>query len=179
MQLLDKYEKHVVRIALNGRQVEGSARPNLLLSDFLRAELGATGTHVGCEHGVCGACTVRVDGKAVRSCLFLAVQADGRRVDTVEGLSEEDGSFGILQQAFHENFALQCGFCTPGFLTTLDHYLEINPDPTEDELRVALSGNMCRCTGYAEIIAAAMAAAGELRERARQEPEQGNPRKEP
>lgn len=165
MPLLEKHERHAVRITLNGRQVEGHARPNMLLSDFLRAELGATGTHVGCEHGVCGACTVRVEGKAVRSCLYLAVQADGRQVDTIEGLSREDGSFGVLQQAFHENFALQCGFCTPGFLTTLDHYLETNPDPTEDELREALSGNMCRCTGYAEIIRAAMAAAATLRER--------------
>jgi len=163
--LLEKQSKHTVRITLNGRQVEGMARTNMLLSDFLRAELGATGTHVGCEHGVCGACTIRVDGKAVRSCLYLAVQADGRQVKTIEGLCEEDGSFGILQQAFHENFALQCGFCTPGFLTTLDHYLETNPDPTEEELREALSGNMCRCTGYSEIIRAAMAAAEELRNR--------------
>ncbi len=165
MQRLDSQEKHRVTVTLNGREVEGSARPNMLLSDFLRAELGATGTHVGCEHGVCGACTVRVDGRAVRSCLYLAVQAGGRRVDTIEGLSETDGSFGILQQAFHESFALQCGFCTPGFLTTLDHYLEINPDPTEAELRDALSGNMCRCTGYGEIITAAMLAAKRLRER--------------
>lgn len=163
MPLLEKHGRHSVRVTLNGSQVECRARPNMLLSDFLRAELGATGTHVGCEHGVCGACTVRVDGKAVRSCLYLAVQADGRQVDTIEGLSREDGSFGILQKAFHENFALQCGFCTPGFLTTLDHYLETNPDPTEDDLREALSGNMCRCTGYAEIIRAAMAAAAELR----------------
>jgi len=163
MALLEKDEKHVVRISLNGRQVEGSARPNMLLSDFLRGELGATGTHVGCEHGVCGACTIRVDGMAVRSCLYLAVQADGRRVDTIEGLSNTDGNFGVLQQAFHENFALQCGFCTPGFLTTLDHYLETNPDPTEFEVRDALSGNMCRCTGYAEIIRATMVAAAEIR----------------
>lgn len=163
MQRLEKNDRHRISIMLNGRAAEGSARPNMLLSDFLRAELGATGTHVGCEHGVCGACTVRVDGQAVRACLYLAVQVDGRRVDTIEGLSQADGSFGILQQAFHENFALQCGFCTPGFLTTLDHYLETNPDPTEAELREALSGNMCRCTGYNEIIRAAMQAAKELR----------------
>lgn len=163
MQRLDKFTRHTVRLTLNGTEVEGTARPNMLLSDFLRGELGATGTHVGCEHGVCGACTVRVDGKAVRSCLYLAVQVDGRRVDTIEGMAREDGSFGILQRAFHEHFALQCGFCTPGFLTTLDHFLEDNPDPSEADLREALSGNMCRCTGYAEIVAAALAAAAELR----------------
>jgi 2-furoyl-CoA dehydrogenase 2Fe-2S iron sulfur subunit len=163
MPLFDRDARHRVRIVLNGRSVEGEARPNLLLSDFLRGELGATGTHVGCEHGVCGACTVRVDGRAVRSCLYLAVQADGRRVDTIEGLARADGSFGVLQQAFHEHFALQCGFCTPGFLMTLDHYLETNPDPTEQDLREALSGNMCRCTGYAEIVRAALAAAERLR----------------
>lgn len=165
MHRLEKRVKHKVGLSLNGTEVEGLAPSNMLLSDFLRGELGATGTHVGCEHGVCGACTVRVDGKAVRSCLYLAVQANGRRVDTIEGLTEEDGSFGILQQAFHEHFALQCGFCTPGFLTTLDHFLEVNPDPTEEELRDALSGNMCRCTGYAEIIKAGLAAAAELRKR--------------
>lgn len=165
MHRLEKRVKHKVGLSLNGTEVEGLAPSNMLLSDFLRGELGATGTHVGCEHGVCGACTVRVDGKAVRSCLYLAVQANGRRVDTIEGLTEDDGSFCILQQAFHEHFALQCGFCTPGFLTTLDHFLEVNPDPTEEELRDALSGNMCRCTGYAEIIKAGLAAAAELRKR--------------
>jgi len=165
MQRLEKHVRHTVRITLNGREVEGMARPNLLLTDFLRCELGATGTHVGCEHGVCGACTVRVDGSAVRACLYLAVQADGRSIDTIEGLGSEDGSFGVLQAAFHEHFALQCGFCTPGFLMTLDHFLETNPEPTETELREALSGNMCRCTGYEEIIRAGMAAATELRRR--------------
>ncbi|MBY6058776.1 (2Fe-2S)-binding protein [Leisingera daeponensis] len=165
MPLLEKHEKHKVSIILNGRKIEGMARPNMLLSDFLRAELGATGTHVGCEHGVCGACTIRVDGKAVRSCLYLAVQAQGRRVDTIEGLAEKDGSLGVLQTAFHKNFALQCGFCTPGFLMTLDNYLEDNSDPTEADLREALSGNMCRCTGYAEIIKAALSAAAEFRKR--------------
>lgn len=163
MPLLEKNIRHRVQITLNGRAIEGDAKPNMLLTDFLRGELGATGTHVGCEHGVCGACTVRVDGMAVRACLYLAVQVDGRHIDTIEGLCGKDGSFGTLQQAFHENFALQCGFCTPGFLTTLDHYLERNPDPTEAELREALSGNMCRCTGYAEIIRAAMKAAEQLR----------------
>ena len=163
MPLLEKNTRHRVRITLNGRMVEGDAKPNMLLTDFLRGNLGATGTHVGCEHGVCGACTVRVDGAAVRACLYLAVQVDGRCVDTIEGLCEADGRFGILQQAFHEEFALQCGFCTPGFLTTLDHYLERRPDPTEEELREAISGNMCRCTCYSEIIRAAMKAAQRLR----------------
>jgi len=165
MRLLDKNSEHRVQLVLNGRAVEGLARTNMLLSDFLRSVIGATGTHVGCEHGVCGACTVQIDGLAVRSCLYLAVQAEGRRIETIEGLANEDGSFGILQQAFHENFALQCGFCTPGFLCTLNHYLQKNPDPTEAELREALSGNMCRCTGYSEIIRAALIAAERLREK--------------
>ena len=165
MPLLERDVAHTVRIMLNGCVAEARAKPNMLLSDFLRGELGATGTHVGCEHGVCGACTIRVDGAAVRSCLYLAVQADGRRVDTIEGLCEEDGSLGVLQQAFHEHFALQCGFCTPGFLMTLGEYLENSPDPTEEDLREALSGNMCRCTGYAEIVTAALAAAKQLRDR--------------
>lgn len=165
MPLLEKHVRHKVRIILNGRIEEGEAEPNMLLSDFLRYRLGATGTHVGCEHGVCGACTVRVDGRAVRSCLYLAAQADGRAVTTIEGLGNEDGSWGILQQAFHRNFALQCGFCTPGFLMSLDEFLERNPDPTEAELREALSGNMCRCTGYDEIVRAALEAARELRGR--------------
>jgi 2-furoyl-CoA dehydrogenase 2Fe-2S iron sulfur subunit len=160
--LFEKNRRYPVRITLNGRVEEGEAEPNMLLSDFLRARLGATGTHVGCEHGVCGACTVRVDGKAVRSCLYLAVQADGRAVATIEGLGGPDGSLGALQQAFHSSFALQCGFCTPGFLMSLDELLERNPDATEAELRAALSGNMCRCTGYEEIIRAALQAAASL-----------------
>jgi len=160
--LFEKNRRHPVRITLNGREEEGEAEPNMLLSDFLRSRLGATGTHVGCEHGVCGACTVRVDGRAVRSCLYLAVQADGRAVATIEGLGSADGSLGILQQAFHSSFALQCGFCTPGFLMSLDEFLERNPDPSETELREALSGNMCRCTGYEEIVRAALDAAAAL-----------------
>ena len=165
MKRLDRNGRHPVRLTLNGMPEEGFAEPRMLLTDFLRHEVGATGTHVACEHGVCGACTVRIDGKAVRACLMLAVQADGAEIETIEGLSEADGSFGPLQQAFHENFALQCGYCTPGFLMSLSEYLEKNPDPTVEEIKVALSGNLCRCTGYHEIINASLDAARALRER--------------
>lgn len=161
---LDRAGRYPVSLTLNGEAVEGYAEPRLLLSDFLRHEIGATGTHVGCEHGVCGVCTVKVDGKAVRSCLIFAVQADGAEVETIEGLAEEDGSFSALQEAFHANFALQCGYCTPGVLMSLSDYLKRNPDPTEDEVRIALSGNICRCTGYHEIVQAALDAAKALRE---------------
>jgi 2-furoyl-CoA dehydrogenase 2Fe-2S iron sulfur subunit len=171
MPLLEKHERHRIRVTLNGRPEEGEAEPNMLLSDFLRQRLGATGTHVGCEHGVCGACTVRVDGRAVRACLYLAVQADGRQITTIEGLGNADGSLGVLQEAFHRNFALQCGFCTPGFLMSLDEILERNPEPGEAELREALSGNMCRCTGYDEIVRAGLEAAAELRRRKQGEAE--------
>ncbi len=162
MRVLSKTERHRVRFVLNGEPVEGYAEPRLLLTDFLRHEIGATGTHVGCEHGICGACTIRVDGKAVRACLLLAVQAEGRRIDTVEGLAGRDGRLSSLQAAFHRNFALQCGYCTPGFLMSLSEYLERNPAPTEADIRLALSGNLCRCTGYAEIVAAALEAAREM-----------------
>ncbi len=165
MKRLDRHGRHLVRLTLNGEPVEGYAEPRLLLTDFLRHEIGATGTHVGCEHGICGACTIRIDGKAVRSCLMLAIQVDGAEIQTIEGLAESDGSFGELQQAFHENFALQCGFCTPGFLMSLSEYLEKYPDPTRDEIKVALSGNLCRCTGYHEIINASLDAAKALREK--------------
>jgi carbon-monoxide dehydrogenase small subunit len=164
MALLPKRTRQRVSIILNGKSAEGDAETNMLLCDFLRGELGATGTHVGCEHGICGACTVRIDGKAVRSCLYLAVQADGRRVDTIEGLANADGSFSPLQQAFHEKFALQCGFCTPGFLMSISEFLENNPDPTEAEVREALSGNLCRCTGYSEIVEATLQAAKAMRQ---------------
>jgi 2-furoyl-CoA dehydrogenase 2Fe-2S iron sulfur subunit len=162
MRVLKKAERHLVRFTLNGEPVEGHAEPRLLLTDFIRHQIGATGTHVGCEHGVCGACTVRVDGKAVRACLMLAVQAEGRRVDTIEGLAAQDGSLSVLQAAFHRNFALQCGYCTPGFLMTLAEFLEHRPNPSEAEIRVALSGNLCRCTGYQEIVNAALDAAREM-----------------
>ena len=130
----------------------------MLLSDFLRHELGATGTHVGCEHGVCGACTVRLDGAPVRACLTLAVQAEGRRVDTVEGLVP-DGELNELQKAFRRHHALQCGFCTAGILMSLDAWLETRPEPDEAEVRALLSGHLCRCTGYTGIVAAALEAA--------------------
>ena len=160
---LDRAGRYPVEFMLNGEPVEGFAAPRMLLSDFLRHEIGATGTHVGCEHGVCGVCTVKVDGKAVRSCLMFAVQAGGAEIETIEGMAEEDGSFSALQQAFHENFALQCGYCTPGVLMSLSEFLARNPDPTEDEIKVALSGNICRCTGYHEIVQAAMDAAKAMR----------------
>ncbi len=169
MKRLNRDGRHPVRFTLNGMPEEGFAEPRMLLTDFLRQEIGATGTHVACEHGVCGACTIRVGGKAVRACLMLAVQADGAGIETIEGLTEPDGSLGPLQQAFHENFALQCGFCTPGFLMTLSEYLEKNPDPTVEEIKVALSGNLCRCTGYHEIINASLDAAKAQRERRRQQ----------
>jgi 2-furoyl-CoA dehydrogenase 2Fe-2S iron sulfur subunit len=166
MRLLKQGERHRVRFSLNGEPVEGLAEPRMLLTDFIRHVIGATGTHVGCEHGICGACTIRVDGKAVRSCLMLAVQAEGKRIETIEGLAAKDGSLSTLQLAFHRNFALQCGYCTPGFLMTLAEYLEKHPDPSEQEIRLALSGNLCRCTGYAEIVDAALEAAREMRAQA-------------
>ncbi|MEP7031987.1 MAG: (2Fe-2S)-binding protein [Pseudolabrys sp.] len=162
MQVLNQQERHKVKFMLNGQQVEGLAEPRMLLTDFIRHEIGATGTHVGCEHGICGACTIRMNGLAVRACLMLAVQADGQTIETVEGLAAKDGTLSVLQAAFHRNFALQCGYCTPGFLMSLSEYLEKNPDPTEADIRVALSGNLCRCTGYAEIVNAALEAAKEI-----------------
>jgi 2-furoyl-CoA dehydrogenase 2Fe-2S iron sulfur subunit len=164
MKKFNQEERYQVKILLNGEAVEGFAEPRLLLTDFLRHEIGATGTHVGCEHGICGACTILVDGKAVRSCLMLAIQADGLEIGTIEGLANKDGKFNALQQAFHENFALQCGYCTPGFIMTLSEYLKRNPDPSVEEIKIALSGNMCRCTGYHEIINAAFDAAKVMRD---------------
>jgi carbon-monoxide dehydrogenase small subunit len=154
---------HPVAVTVNGRRHERQVEPRLLLSDFLRHELGLTGTHVGCEHGVCGACTVLLDGEAVRSCLLLAVQANGREVTTVEGLTPEPGTLHPIQQAFWETHGLQCGFCTPGFLMTLVPFLAENPDPSETEIRQALSGNLCRCTGYQHIVDAVLAAARNAR----------------
>jgi 2-furoyl-CoA dehydrogenase 2Fe-2S iron sulfur subunit len=148
-----------ITLTLNGVQRSGLAEPRLLLTDFLRHVLGATGTHVGCEHGVCGACTIRLDGAAVRACLTLAVQADARRVDTVEGLAQKaggDGKLNDLQAAFRKHHALQCGFCTAGILMSLDHFLELVPVPSETELREMLSGHLCRCTGYTPIVKAAL-----------------------
>ncbi len=165
MPVLTKEERVTIRLTLNGVERSGVASPRMLLSDFLRDVLGATGTHVGCEHGVCGACTIRLDGLAVRSCLTLAVRADGRRVDTVEGLSEPGAELSDLQAAFRRHHALQCGFCTPGILMSLDHYLEQTPDPSEADLRAMLSGHLCRCTGYDGIVKAAMDVAGQRKTR--------------
>ena len=152
-----------VRLTVNGVEREADAEPRLLLSDFLRHRLGLTGTHVGCEHGVCGACTVLVDGEAQRSCLILAVQVDGAAVTTVEGLAAADGALHPVQQAFHECHGLQCGFCTPGFLVSLVALFRDRPDATEEELLDVLSGQLCRCTGYRNILAAARLAQERLR----------------
>ena len=146
-----------------GRPVSGLAEPRLLLSDFLRHELGATGTHVGCEHGVCGACTVRIDGIATRACLMLAVQVEGRRVETVEGLAGPDGALSELQAAFRRNHALQCGFCTSGILMSVSHWLESDPAADEQAVREMLSGHLCRCTGYTGIVKAVMEVADDRR----------------
>jgi carbon-monoxide dehydrogenase small subunit len=147
-------------VSVNGRRCAASVEPRMTLADFLREELGLTGTHLGCEHGVCGACTVLMGGRSVRSCLLFAVQADGQELTTVEGLTAEDAEeLHPLQQAFHEMHGLQCGFCTPGFLLSACELLAVNPDPTEDEVRSWLSGNLCRCTGYQNIIAAVLLAA--------------------
>jgi carbon-monoxide dehydrogenase small subunit len=145
-------------VRVNGTEVERPVEPRLLLSDFLRHELGLTGTHVGCEHGVCGACTVLVDGDAVRSCLMLAVQTAGSDIVTIEGLGGANGLH-PLQHAFHEAHGLQCGFCTPGILLTFVPFLRENPHPDEHEVREALSGNLCRCTGYQKIVDAVLLAA--------------------
>jgi carbon-monoxide dehydrogenase small subunit len=157
-----------VRIRVNGKEHESEIETRLLLVDFLRHTIDLTGTHVGCEHGVCGACTVLVDGRSARSCLMLAVQANGRNIATIEGLADPDGGLTVLQQAFHDHHALQCGFCTPGMLMTLTEHLSDNPDPTEAELRILLTGNLCRCTGYQSIIDAALDAARRLRAAARE-----------
>jgi len=142
-----------VELTVNGRRVREQVEPRLLLSDFLRHRLGLTGTHVGCEHGVCGACTVRVDGAAVRSCLLLAVQADGCEVETVEGLAG-NGALTPLQESFRRHFALQCGFCTPGILMAASGFLEEEPNPNREQVLDLLSGHLCRCTGYTPIVAA-------------------------
>ena len=147
-----------IRVTVNGTAHEGQVEPRTLLCDFLRHDLGYHGTHVGCEHGVCGACTVQLDGEPVRSCLMLALQADGHAITTVEGLATSS-SLHPLQAAFQEHHALQCGFCTPGILMTLDAFLLEHPDPDEAQIRETLAGNVCRCTGYQAIVAAVMQAA--------------------
>jgi 2-furoyl-CoA dehydrogenase 2Fe-2S iron sulfur subunit len=154
MRRVNRSEKARVTLTLNGKKLSAEAEPRMLLSDFLRHALGATGTHVGCEHGICGCCTVLIDGVAARSCLTLAVQVEGREVTTVEALAAPDGALNPLQQAFRNNHALQCGFCTPGILMSFTDYLARNPRPTTEEIREVLSGHLCRCTGYAGIVAA-------------------------
>lgn len=155
---LTKEQLHQISVCLNGRDRQGVAEPRMLLTDWLRHRIGATGTHVGCEHGICGACTVLIDGVAQRACLTLAVQVDGRRVDTVEGLASEEGELSDLQQAFKRHHALQCGFCTPGILMSTSDWLNRIQGrvPHEQEVRNMLSGHLCRCTGYAPIVAAVM-----------------------
>ena len=148
-----------IELTANGESRTARVETRTNLGDFLRHGLNLTGTHMGCEHGVCGACTVMVDGEAVRSCLMLAVQANGHEVTTVEGLAEDDGTLSALQEAFWKHHGLQCGFCTPGMLTSLSAFLRDNPDPSERDVREAISGNICRCTGYQGIVDAALDAA--------------------
>ena len=155
-------EPRKIRLTVNGVAREGWAEPRRLLVDFLRENLGLTGTHIGCEHGICGACTILFNGEAARSCLMLAVQADGAEIVTVEGLAK-GGELHPLQTAFWEHHALQCGFCTPGMLLAALDFLKTNPNPTEEEIRIGLSAVLCRCTGYQGIVEAVMAAAEKMR----------------
>ncbi|HKT06052.1 MAG TPA: (2Fe-2S)-binding protein [Rugosimonospora sp.] len=149
-----------IRVRVNGTNRRATVPPRLTLADYLRERCQLTGTHLGCEHGVCGACTVLLDGQAVRACLMFAVQADGAHVTTIEGIASPDGRLSPVQQAFRDHHGLQCGFCTPGFVISVTAFLRDHPDPTDDEIREGLSGNLCRCTGYQGIIAAVRAAAG-------------------
>jgi carbon-monoxide dehydrogenase small subunit len=156
--------RHRIKLTVNGTRYEREVEARLTLADFLRHELGLTGTHLGCEHGVCGACTVLIDGRSARACLTFAVQAEAHDLTTVEGLADQkSGELNVLQQAFRDHHGLQCGFCTPGMLITLTELLRDNSDPTEHDVREALGGNLCRCTGYAGIVAAALDAAQRLR----------------
>jgi carbon-monoxide dehydrogenase small subunit len=154
---------HPIRLRVNGRSFAREVEPRRHLADFLRHDLGLTGTHIGCEHGACGACTILLDGAPVRACLLFAVQADGTEITTVEGLAGEGGTLNPLQQAFRNHHGLQCGFCTPGMLMTLTAFLAEQPDADERAIRDAISGNLCRCTGYESIVDAALAAAREMR----------------
>jgi len=149
----------LVQLTVNGLQREATVEPRMTLADFLREQCHLTGTHLGCEHGVCGACTVQVDGAAVRSCLVFAVQVDGAEVTTIEGIGSPDGELSAVQSAFRDCHGLQCGFCTPGFIVSVSAFLRDHPDPTDEEIRVALSGNLCRCTGYQGILKAVRQAA--------------------
>jgi 2-furoyl-CoA dehydrogenase 2Fe-2S iron sulfur subunit len=164
MPRLNARARHPVRFTLNGRPTTVEVEPRMVLTDALRHLAGSTGTHVGCEHGVCGACTVQIEGVAARACLTLAVQVDGLDVRTVEGLAPAPERLSALQAAFRRHHALQCGFCTPGILMSLDAFLAERPEPTEQELREVVGGHLCRCTGYAPIIAAALEAAAIMRE---------------
>ncbi len=156
-------DRREITVTVNGESYTREVETRLTLADFIRHSIDLTGTHLGCEHGVCGACTILIDGLSARSCLMLAVQADGHELLTVEGIAPNDEELHPLQQAFQDNHGLQCGFCTPGMLTTLLEFLGDNPDPTEREVREAISGNLCRCTGYQGIVDAALDAAGRLR----------------
>jgi 2-furoyl-CoA dehydrogenase 2Fe-2S iron sulfur subunit len=158
MPRLSADRHHVVQFTLNGTPVSGDAEPRMLLSDFLRQVIGRTGTHVGCEHGICGACTVEIDGRASRACLTLAVQIQGADIRTVEGLAPEPDRLSVLQESFREHHALQCGFCTPGILISLNALLRDQPEASEAQIREALAGHLCRCTGYVSIMQAALAA---------------------
>ena len=153
-----------VRMTVNGEEREASVEPRLTLADFLRERCHLTGTHLGCEHGVCGACTVLVDGRPMRSCLLFAVGVEGAEITTVEGCRAADGGLGPVQQAFQDCHGLQCGFCTPGFVTTVTAWLREHPDPTEEQAREAIGGNLCRCTGYQNIVASVLRAAELLRD---------------
>jgi len=154
---------HDITVSVNGARYRRRVESRLLLSDFLRHDLGLAGTHVGCEHGVCGACTILLDGETVRSCLMLAVQAEKHEISTVEGLAGADDEYHPLQLAMHDHHGLQCGYRTPGILMTMTAFLEENPSPTGEEVREALSGNLCRCTGYQNIVDAVMSAAKRMR----------------
>jgi carbon-monoxide dehydrogenase small subunit len=156
-------DKRTIAVTVNGTRYEREVPVRITLADFIRYELGLTGTHLGCEHGVCGACTILIDGQSARSCLMLAVQANGHDILTVEGIAPSPDTLHPLQEAFRDNHGLQCGFCTPGMLTTLLEFLRDNPDPTEQEVRVAISGNLCRCTGYQGIVLAALDAAKRMK----------------
>jgi len=160
MRRVNRNGRSRITLTLNGRKMSGEAEPRMLLCDFIRYVLGATGTHVGCEHGICGCCTVLLDGIAIRSCLTLAVQAEGRTLRTVESLACADGTLNALQRAFQKHHALQCGFCTPGILMSFTDYLARNPRPSEADVVDVLSGHLCRCTGYTGIVAAVLEAAG-------------------
>ena len=157
-------ETRSISLKVDGKSFDADVETRFTLADFLRQQLGLTGTHLGCEHGVCGACTVLMDGRSVRSCLMLAVQADGHDITTIAGIAPNSDELHPLQQAFRNHHALQCGSCTPGILTTLVELLGDNPDPSDDEIRNAISGNLCRCTGYQPIITATQEAARKMRE---------------